>query len=63
MHAGTSGVQAQLHRRHAELVSQLQERNETIKELMDASRQLLDAMCMWQSHKKQLDLQQQALLR
>lgn len=63
MHAGTSGAQAQLLLRHSELVSQLQERNETIKQLMDVSRQLLDAMCMWQSHKKQLDLQQQALLR
>jgi hypothetical protein len=42
------------------LVKQVEERNERLKQLMDLSRQLLEAMCMWEAHKKTLDLAQQA---
>jgi cell division protein FtsB len=49
--------------RYAELKKQIEKRNETMKELMDHTRHLLDSLAMWEAHKRQLDLNQQAISR
>lgn len=53
----------ELRQRYTGLVDQVKQKNETIKELMDVSRQLLEAMCMWEAHKRGLDAMQQAAQR
>lgn len=53
----------QLMCRRAELRKQLESRNEALKELMDTTRGMLEAMTLWEAHRTKVMQTQQAAAR